>query len=282
MLVEEGVLEVAEDTGQPVPTTTVASSGDPAQPQSLGEIPGFRRSPEGSEADDTIVLWEAFSRETYVQNCMSQEGLDYHIDIASPWGARLAVTESIPVSESDRYFMTLYGESAADVAAVKSTGFLPEGRNDFAQGGCVGASWDAIPRLYELRDELSDEVKEAKATEMAEAVPCVTPSGVRLANLADLETTLDAAFAAAFESGESTSDVLQDMESCEAALETENAAAGDRARTTVFARHKPRLLRQEELYGSIVDDLIEPDEQFSQYLQGTVILPQDDVNTQSP
>ena len=171
--------------------------------------------------------------------------------------------------------MTLFGESAADVALVNSTGFLPEGRNDFAQGGCVGASWDAIPILYVLRDELLPEVREEKATEMADAIPCVTPNGVRLANLADFE-------AAAFDSGEITQNVLKDLDSCEAALYKENAAASARARATVFARHKQRLLQQEERYGSIVDDLIKPDEQFLQYLQGAVDGLGDEADTHSP
>ena len=308
-----GVLVVAS-----VVTLAVTSSSNPARPQSLSEIPGFRTSTEGRVADDTIALWQAFSREEHVQDCMSQAGLDYSIDVAFPAGAMLAVTDllgiddnvgsvsegvgqggaqqglledlaqqglledlttpdisPVPVAEDDQYFMTLFGESAADVALVNSTGFLPEGRNDFAQGGCVGASWDAIPILYVLRDELLPEVREEKATEMADAIPCVTPNGVRLANLADFE-------AAAFDSGEITQDVLKDVSSCEAALYKENAAASARARATVFARHKQRLLQQEERYGSIVDDLIEPDEQFSQYLQGTVNGLGDEADTHSP
>ena len=308
-----GVLVVAS-----VVTLAVTSSSNPARPQSLSEIPGFRTSTEGRVADDTIALWQAFSREEHVQDCMSQEGLNYSIDVAFPAGAMLAVTDllgiddnvgsvsegvgqggaqqglledlaqqglledlttpdisPVPVAEDDQYFMTLFGESAADVARVNSTGFLPEGRNDFAQGGCVGASWDAIPILYVLRDELLPEVREEKATEIADAIPCVTPNGVRLANLADFE-------AAAFDSGESTQDVLKDVGSCEAALLKENAAANDRARATVFARHKQRLLQQEERYGSIVDDLIEPDEQFSQYLQGAVNGLGDEADTHSP
>ena len=299
-----GVLVVAS-----VVTLAVTSSSNPAQPQSLNEIPGFRTSTEGRVADDTIALWQAFSREEHVQDCMSQEGLDYSIDLPFPGGATLAVTDSlgiddnvgsvsegvgqggaqqglledlttpdispVPVAEDDQYFMTLFGESAADVAMVNSTGFLPEGRNDFAQGGCVGASWDAIPILYVLRDELLPEVREEKATEMADAIPCVTPNGVRLANLADFE-------AAAFDSGEITQDVLKDVGSCEAALLKENAAASARARATVFARHKQRLLQQEERYGSIVDDLIKPDEQFLQYLQGAVNGLGDEADTHSP
>ena len=308
-----GVLVVAS-----VVTLAVTSSSNPAQPQSLNEIPGFRTSTEGRIADDTITLWQAFSREEHVQDCMSQAGLDYSIDVAYPAGAMLAVTDllgiddnvgsvsegvgqggaqqglledlaqqglledlttpdisPVPVAEDDQYFMTLFGESAADVALVNSTGFLPEGRNDFAQGGCVGASWDAIPILYVLRDELLPEVREEKATEMADAIPCVTPNGVRLANLADFE-------AAAFDSGEITQDVLKDVGSCEAALYKENAAASTRARATVFARHKQRLLQQEERYGSIVDDLIEPDEQFLQYLQGAVNGLGDEADTHSP
>ena len=310
-----GVLVVAS-----VATFVVASSGDPAQPQSLSEIPGFRRSAEGTVADDTILFWEAFSREEHVQDCMSQENLDYTIEAAFPTGPVLSIASSldivandngegddsgalasesvgqssaqqnmlddlmtpdispVPVVESDQYFMPLYGETAADVAYVESTGFLPEGRNDFARGGCVGASWDAIPGLYELRSEIFDDVREAKVTEMAKAVPCVTTSGVRLANQEDL----DAALAAAFENSESVEDVMEDMESCETALHNENEAANDRARATVFSRHKQRLLTQHERYGSIVDDVIEPDQPFTEYLKGALAEIEDEPHTHSP
>ena len=306
-----GVLVVAS-----VATFVVASSGDPAQPQSLSEIPGFRRSAEGMVADDTIAFWEAFSREEHVHDCMSRAGLDYTIDVAFPTGPVLSIASSldivandnsegddsealasesvgqssaqqnmlddlmtpdinlVPVVESDQYFMALYGETAADVAYVESTGFLPEGRNDFARGGCVGASWDAIPGLYDRRSEIFDDVREAKVTELADAVPCVTPNGVRLASLGDWEEAL----VEAFESGEST----QDLESCEAALERENEAANERARATVFSHHKQRLLTQHERYGSIVDDVIEPDQPFTEYLQGALAEIEDEPHTHTP
>lgn len=304
---------VPADDSDTSPTTTLvdpvvgpshASSDDPVQPQSLSEIPGFRTS-EGGLADDTILLWEVFSREKYVQNCMSQAGFDYNLAFpldlpaVADWLGIVADDDSVsgevgqggsqqgllddlmttdsspvPVAEGDQYFMALYGETAADVAYVESTGFLPEGRNDFARGGCVGAAWDAIPRLSELPRELSDEVREERAIEMADAAPCVTPNGVTLENLGDMEW----AYVAALESGEST----QDVESCAPALERENEAASERARATVFARHKQRLLRQYERYGSIVEDVIKPDEQFSQYLRDALIRREDDLGPQLP
>lgn len=305
-LVGAGVVVVAS-----VVIFAVASSGDPAPPQSLGEIRGFGGGAEGRLADDTIALWEAFSREEHVQDCMSRAGLDYTIDVVFPKAEVVAVADSlgivaaddsrgngaqglasetsgsggaqqgllddlmtsdvspVPAVESDQYFMALYGETAADVAYVESTGFLPEGRNDFARGGCYGASWDAIPGLYELRREISGEVREAKATEMAAALPCVTPNGVRLAGLREMEE----AMITAFDSGESPADIDEiavDLESCGPALERENAAASERARATVFARHRQRLLRQDERYGSIIDDHIESDRPFEEYLQGAL------------
>ena len=98
-----------------------------------------------------------------------------------------AHAETLTGPERNRYALTFLGETDTDVAGVDATGALPEGRKDFATGGCLGAAWDAIPGLYELLRE----VREAKAAELATAAPCVTAEGVRIASLQALEAAYE-------------------------------------------------------------------------------------------
>lgn len=276
----------------------VASKDTTARPTKLGDVPGFRVDAQGIVDDDTILLWEAFQREKHVQQCMVEDGYDYTLDAAFPAGSLRAVADAIGAvgNTSDHsgddnavasgsmrtnsdidslspqqlngYYLTLYGETADDVAYVDSTGFLPTGRNDFAQGGCFGAA-AALPHLGTTMSIISNDVQSEKAIEMASAAPCVTPNGVKLAGLAELELafidvyddpSISDQFKKAFES---------DVFACWDDLERENAAASARAKVTVFNRHKKLLENHAERYG-LIESKISEDDEFKEYLRNTV------------
>ena len=158
------------------------------------------------------------------------------------------------------------GETAADVAYVDSTGFLPDGRNDFAKGGCRGASWDQIPGHYVIRDEILAEVREAKTLESDDITVCVTESGLVLDGLGALAEAYDDLMA----SGMNPSDVEASLRACEEHLEAENHAANERARATVFERHETRLKEHHREFEDVLEK-IESDREFLVYLDSLVV-----------
>nr|MBX2880165.1 hypothetical protein [Granulosicoccus sp.] len=163
---------------------------------SSDDVPGFGISAENAMRDDTIALFEAYQREAIVNACMKEAGLDYEIEVAFPIGVaiKIASTMELPdphglsqlgtlvgagdrnrqrasvlsVTEQERYFQNLYGESAADMALVESTGELPEGRADFARGGCYGKSWEAIPGVYAMKRNLTSQINIARKKQLEE------------------------------------------------------------------------------------------------------------------
>ena len=158
------------------------------------------------------------------------------------------------------------GETAEDVAYVDATGFLPEGRNDFAKGGCRGASWDQIPGHYVIRDEILAEFREAKALESDDIAECVTESGLVLDGLEALVEAYDDLVA----SGISPSNVESSLRACEEHLEAENDAAGERARATIFERHEIRLKEHHREFEDVFEK-IESDRDFLVYLDSLVV-----------
>ena len=276
-----------------VSALAIASDDTTTRPTKLSEVPGFG----GSVETDTILLWEAFQREKYVKQCMAEEGYSYTLDAAFPAGSLRDIADSIgavgttgsPSSNGvdsvsmpsnpdlksltpqqlDGYYLTLYGETAADVAYVDSTGFFPAGRKDFAQGGCFGAA-QTLPRLVTTRFFIGDDVQREKAIEMAKAVPCVTPNGIKLK---DLEAQQVAKWEVLYEnpsiSDETKEALYADLDACYEKLNRENQAAVARARTTVFNRHKKRLLDHTEYYRAVTNTIAE-DNEFKQYVQAAV------------
>ena len=242
-----------------------------------------------------IALWHAFAREQFVQNCMERTGFGYSIAVAFPHGSVLEVARSLDLkgdlgsmsrsmgaredflqvehttelsnSELDRYYMALFGESAHDVAHFDATGLLPEGRNDFAVGGCRRAAWDEIPGHYVLRDELLAEVREAKVAESSKIEPCITSDGLMVESLEELDAAFDEV---------SRSEMMaypefeQSMKACEEALLDADAAARERAQATVFARHESRLHAHHKDFDTVLDK-IESDREFLRYLDGLVV-----------
>jgi len=162
-------------------------------------IPGFGTTKENALRDDTIALWEAYKREIIVKNCMEMSQHQYQIEVAFPTGVAIEVANSLSLpdahtlarptvswgilaninannyqralslgdAQKDSYFLSLYGEIAADVEFVESTGVLPPGRQDFARGGCVRQSWNEIPGVYALKRALSLELDTARQDEIS-------------------------------------------------------------------------------------------------------------------
>lgn len=276
----------------------VASRDSTAKPSKLEDVPGFRIDANGTIADDTILLWEAFQREKHIQRCMIEDGFSYTLDAAFPAGSLRAVADAIgAVGQTDdlssddatggaaskrtnpdidslspqqlnAYYLALYGESAVDLAYVDSTGFLPPGRNEFAQGGCFGTA-AALPRLRTTTRKVDDDLQTEKAIEMAKAAPCITTGGVKLADLAALDFAYVAIYDNFATSDDEKRELESDLDSCIDALERENAAAKARAKVTVFNRHKKLLLDHAERY-KILENEIAQDDEFKQYLRETV------------
>jgi hypothetical protein len=147
---------------------------------------GFGRSPEAVLRDDTIAYQEAFRREADVAACMNEAGFEYSPAVAFPAdrvadiAADLGIGPKWPASGSpasrnrtyaqrllpgdrERYFQTLLGESAANVAEAERSGEIPRGRGpDFATGGCVGAAQTANPNVWDrqrpLRGQLDQDI----------------------------------------------------------------------------------------------------------------------------
>jgi hypothetical protein len=156
---------------------------------------GFGRSPEAVLRDDTIAYWEAFRRQVDVAACMSDAGFEHAPAVAfpadrvgdiaaglgveprrsasgSPDSRNRAYEQRLSPNERERYFQTLLGESAADVAEAERTGEIPPGRGpDFATGGCQGAAQTANPNVWDrqrpLRQQLDQDI--AASPELAAA-----------------------------------------------------------------------------------------------------------------
>ena len=273
--------------------TAVALGGASEGPDELRDVHGFRTGVEGQAEDDLIALWHAFDREHYIRECMDEAGFSYSIAVAYPHESMLTAARSLglrgdispyprllaeidilqtakvsalTISDRDAYYQRLLGETAEDVAYVDATGFLPEGRNDFAKGGCRGVAWDQIPGHYVIRDEILAEFREAKALESGDIAECVTESGLVL----DGPEALAEAYDDLVASGMSPSSVESSLRACEEHLEAENDAASERARATIFERHEIRLKEHHERFEDVIEK-IESDREFLVYLDSLVV-----------
>jgi hypothetical protein len=189
---------------------------------------GFGRSPEAMLRDDTIAYQEAFLREGKVVSCMRDAGFDYTpavafpadrvADIAAglgvppnraaseaPASRNRAYAQALSTGDRERYYQTLLGESATDIAQAERTGEIPQGRGpDFATGGCLRAAATAIPsiwdRLLPLRDQLDQDIAASAELRAARSeyrecartagdIVASDPGDARLVALSDAATT---------------------------------------------------------------------------------------------
>lgn len=188
----------------------------------LDRVPGFGRSPEAINRDNTIALWEEFRRQQAVRSCMAEAHLEYVPDPAfapdilhsagssldieaerlgtdSPSERNAAYVDSLSMTQQGRYFQTLFGETAADVAEVQRTGLLPAGRSEFATGGCYGRAWSSLSSIWEghrtLSPALNTDIMASDLYEDARADyrDCAEDvSGLRLSSPADITPDMEA------------------------------------------------------------------------------------------
>jgi hypothetical protein len=270
--------------------------GNPRAVSDPGAFPldgyeGFGRSPQGMLRDDTIAYREAFQREVDVAECMSGAGFDYAPAVAFPTDRVVAIAthlgvpangapvasetptsrnhayaDSLSTGDRERYFQTLLGESAADVAEAEVTGEIPHGRGpDFATGGCRGAAAEAIPTIWDrqrpLRQQLDVEIAASpelgaarsqyrRCAEGAGDIAASDPGDARRVALADSSET-DA--------------VMEVLTACEPGW----AIGYDRAATSTATRfadeHADELSAIERHYDTALDD-IRQDDGFLTYL----------------
>lgn len=170
-----------------VGSVRLASQVAGAEPYPLDKYPGFGRSAAAGLRDDTIAAWESFRRAQAVTACMERAGFAYALDVTYPSGPLATVakglgvqaTGSVPATSAEqqnaalessltpealeRFHRALYGESAADIAAMRETERVPDGRaEDFAHGGCTGEADAAVPSIWTLKRELNGEVEAAR------------------------------------------------------------------------------------------------------------------------
>jgi hypothetical protein len=257
----------------------------------LDSYEGFGRSPQGTLRDDTIAYREAFQREVDVAECMSDAGFDYapavafptdrvveiatHLGVPAngapvasetPTGRNRAYADSLSTGDRERYFQTLLGESAADVAEAEATGEIPHGRGpDFATRGCRGAAAEAIPTIWDrqrpLRQQLDEDIAASpelgaarsqyrRCAEGAGDIAASDPGDARRVALADSSET-DAA--------------MEVLTACEPGW----AIGYDRAATSTATRfadeHADELSAIERHYDTALDD-IRQDDGFLTYL----------------
>ncbi len=247
----------------------------------LESVPGFGVAIDDANRDDTIALYEAWQRETLVAACMNDAGFEYHVEVAFPAtavaevAARLdvapsdsragtvsglqpspnrAYSDGLAPAERDRYFRTLFAESAADFDAVDGEGALPAGRDDFATGGCFGAAWDAVPGVYALKRDLAGDLAEARQAAGSAAITdgaCAgTPS----------EQAMDEAAAAG-------APLAEPGAACAAQLAAAAKSARVAAENDVFAAHAARLGQHAAAYSGVMDR-IATDAGFQAFLGG--------------
>jgi hypothetical protein len=200
-------------TGSEVRTSgSVSESTHPFDPYF-----GFGRSPAAAGRDDTVALWEAFTKEREVAGCMRAAGFDYEPAVAFPTGAVADVGRQLGISAADhpppepskrndaaagaldrvarnRYFLTLNGETAEAVdrfAASEGAG-APA---DFGSGGCVGEAEERVGSVWELNRRLEPEVEAMHRVAAERAGPayaaCVGErSGLRVDDPGDIESLL--------------------------------------------------------------------------------------------
>jgi hypothetical protein len=257
----------------------------------LDSYEGFGRSPQGMLRDDTIAYREAFQREVDVAECMSDAGFDYapavafptdrvveiatHLGVPAngapvasetPTSRNRAYADSLSTGDRERYFQTLLGESAADVAEAEVTGEIPHDRGpDFATRGCRGAAAEAIPTIWDrqrpLRQQLDEDIAASpelgaarsqyrRCAEGAGDIAASDPGDARRVALADSSET-DAA--------------MEVLTACEPGW----AIGYDRAATSTATRfadeHADELSAIERHYDTALDD-IRQDDGFLTYL----------------
>jgi hypothetical protein len=284
-------------------------------PSALDRYPGFGRDYENAARDMVVAYAEAVEREQSVERCMADASFSYRADVAFPpdivvrisAGLGLLDTESsgailaslasggtnsaeapddprrfnreyvgvLNQSQQNTYYVTLYGETAADMDESRRVGDAPAGRGDnFATGGCVGQAaattssiWDSKRRLQEELDTTLDALfqQDPMQTVIADFGTCVTestPLAGPLSGPGDVE--------AAIIEGRVTQNVgFAALESCMPIWSSGRQAAEATARDQVAGDNAVELETSATYYDDYVNRLT-VNEAFRSYLLGHV------------
>ncbi|MGH6692949.1 MAG: hypothetical protein ACREF4_19960 [Gammaproteobacteria bacterium] len=186
-----------------------------------------------------------------------------------------AYSKGLSTGDRERYYQTLLGESATDMAEAERTGAIPQGRGpDFATGGCVGAAKMAVPSIWDrqrpLRQQLdqdiaaSAELRAARSqyrqcAQAAGDIVASDPGDARRVALVDDAKT------------KAVNDVLAD---CEAGWATGYDRAATAAAKRFADRHAAELSAAKAHYDTALSD-IRNDDGFLTYLSEQAALAED-------
>lgn len=282
-----------------------AGPGDPAQTReqiTLESVPGFGMSPDTVLRDDMIAYWEAWRRDTKTAECMQAAGFAWQPEalyprevvemIATelvvrpsavkrelPEQANARAAQALSSSDLERYDRALYGESAADMAALSATGRAPAGRDGarFGRGGCVGLAeaavgsvWD-LPRAVETEitaQEIAIKDSPAFAEVRAEYASCAAQQGLaHVDGPEDLDQLLVSADAsgdpAALDEAVQSTDAVDGE--CQQIWARGSAEARAHAASLVRAAHARQFNAHERRYAHVIEQINE-DEQFKEFV----------------
>jgi hypothetical protein len=194
---------------------TRGSAGDSSHP--LDPYFGFGRSPAAAERDDTVALWEAFTKERDVAECMRGAGFHYEPAVAFPSGAVANVGRGLGISAAEhpsadpskrndttadgldradrnRYYLALNGETSEAIDRFEAT----DGAGapaDFGSRGCVGEAEEKVGSVWRLNRRLEPELGKMRREAAVKAGPayaaCVAKrSDLHVDDPGDIESLL--------------------------------------------------------------------------------------------
>lgn len=273
-----------------------------AQADLLGEYPGFGITESQVVRDDTIALWEAWQRDLTTSQCMAESGFEWTPEVLYPWDAVAAVAvhlgvvdleqidpESPPLEDValrenmetraglargdlDAYYRGLVGESLADVEYMEHNGgAIPESRqeSDFMQGGCAGASLEAVGSVWDAKRALAAERLElVKQTMGAETVQrelatlseCAAELGATVMTLEDLDRI----------AADDSRLALEVEENCLQSFDSVYASARTEHRNAFADSHREELTALTERSAQRYQVALE-DEAFAEFLSDRII-----------
>lgn len=175
-------------------TSGTATGGSLAQVDAVDRypfdtVPGLGVSADAVVRDDQIAIWESWRRDTYVADCMREQGFRWEPQVLYPQadlvraaaalGVQPDANSELPTNPAadnraqaaalgqggrDAYSRALVGESADDIAYVDAhEGSLPPGATErFASGGCKGDAYDAVGSVWHIKRDLAGPLAELR------------------------------------------------------------------------------------------------------------------------
>jgi hypothetical protein len=271
--------------------TTSADANPDRSPSPLATVPGLARDHEGELRDDTIALYETFQAEVGIGLCMRAKGHIYRPELSFPPEFAVAISQDLdislasieanggPLNETARdsgrqrnrkyvdamsrsaknsYYMDLLGESLEDVEFVNRASALPQGRTDFATGGCVGKVNEARSGVYDLRSEVNETARSERAKMHSEQnVGCSHAALAHITSIEQYEEEYDAVQEAVGAAG---------VEQCEAELAEQASAISLRADEAAYEKHSKALDRHSARYSKMLEKA-KNDRSFKAFLE---------------